>query len=127
MDTIDIVRRAREDVLANPDKYDYEDWSRCAVGHIYKQATGSYGDGSGVRISQDPNFRAVLRDINKAIGMAGDSAIKLSDRAVPPTVQDSIGGLIRQNRGPLAVKAAVEAYDAVLEVMDKAHDRSLDA
>jgi hypothetical protein len=123
MNTIDIVRRAREDVLANPDKYSFGDYTRCAVGHVYKAVTGSYARGEMTVLGGGTTeFRSVMEDINKALGHSTDLVGHLSNRAVPPTI---VG--VRRDRGPLAVKFAVGAYDQVLEVLDKAHDRSLDA
>lgn len=110
------VERARDDVLANPDEYDYHDYRRCAVGHVYKAVTGGYaGTTFQVTEPQDKEFRGVMMAINEALGSSEMYIVKpLSDLA-------GFGG--SSAAGPMR---AIESYDRVLAGMD-AHEAALKA
>jgi hypothetical protein len=44
VNTVEVIKAARADVIANPQMYRFSDFRKCAVGHVYKATTGAYAD-----------------------------------------------------------------------------------
>jgi hypothetical protein len=128
---IDVLCEARARVLDEDEPYDYGFYQFCAVGHLFRAATGRYGDVEEVRSPVAPEYVDVVAVIAAAAGepasgfdeesIAGGAALRISLATSRERADRGLGEVFGRSDSRAERAAAVAIYDrAIAALTDRA-------